>query len=51
MYPYSAYQLTIASELLLPELCQAEDSIEKGQSTITISLGHARRESVTGAGA
>ena len=46
MYTYSAYQLIISSELLLPELCPIDDSMGKDQPPISIVFGHARRESV-----
>ena len=46
---YSAYQLTISSELLLPELCPMDNSIGKEQPTISIMFGHAHRESVPNA--
>lgn len=44
MYTYSAYQLMLSSELLLPELCPIDASIE---NPIAIVFGHARREKVT----
>ena len=49
MYTYSAYQLIVSSELLLPELCPINDSIEVGQPNISIIFGNARRESVPNA--
>ena len=50
MHTYSAYQLIISSELLLPELCSIDDSITTEQPCISIVFGHARRESIPNMG-
>ena len=50
MHTYSAYQLIISSELLLPELCSIDDSITIEQPCISIVFGHARRESIPNMG-
>lgn len=46
MHTYTAYNLVIVSELLLPELSSFNGSIEKEMQCLSVEFGHARRDSV-----
>ena len=50
MHWYVAYELIITSELLLPELCSIDESMENQQADLSISLGHARRDNLSHGG-